>query len=148
MILRALIAAVGVLAAALAWQSLRLHGTQDALATLQQSLTTAQQQSQLRAATTATEAVSTYVQHQDRDAPVVERVVTRTRNICLREQAADHLPVPAAAGDIGQARRQAQDDADRAAWISAVADDLKTCAAELNRLDAIRNYHNANVGVP
>lgn len=142
-----LLAVVAVLGASAAWQTYRLERAQTALSELQQSITTAQQQSELRAATSGQEAVSTYVQAQERDAPIVERVVTRTRNVCLQQPAARDLSVPAATGGAGPAGRQAQDDADRAAWVSAVAEDLRTCASELARLDAIRAFHNANVGL-
>lgn len=143
-----LIALAAVLGISAAVQTLRLSRAQHALADLQQSITAAAQQSQLRAATTGQEAVSSYAQSQQQDAPLVERVVTRVRNVCLRQPSPGGLPVPAAASEPGQARRDAQDDADRAAYLSAVADDLRTCQSELNRLDAIRQFHNANVGEP
>lgn len=146
MILRALIAALGVCIVALAGQTYRLDRAQNALTELQESITTAAQKSELRAATTAVEAVSNYVQANERDAPIVARVTERVRNVCVREQADDRLPVPAAPAGAGPAGSKAQDDADRAAFLGAVADDLETCVSELNRLDAIRNFHNANTG--
>lgn len=145
LITSALFALAGAAIAAAAAQTYRLDRTQDALADLQRSIATAVQASELRGATTAVEAVSHYVETQQQDAPVVERVVTRTVNVCLRQQAADRLSVPGTAGGAGSAGGKAQDDADRE-WVQAIAADLKTCAAELNRLDAIRNFHNANTG--
>ena len=146
LITSALFALAGAAIAAAAAQTYRLARTQDALADLQQSIATAAQTSELRGATTAVEAVSQSVETQQKDAPVVERVVTRTVNVCLRQQAADRLPVPGAAGGARQADAETKDDANRAAWLGAVADDLATCAAALNRCDSIRNFHNANVG--
>lgn len=140
-----LLAAAAVLGISTLWQTHRLHSTQAALQTLKQSITTAEQQSQLRAATTATEAVSTYVQANEADAPIVERVVTRTRNVCVREPARD-LPVPAVPAGNRQAAAAAQDRADDAAWLSAVADDIETCAGALNMCRAQYDFHKANEG--
>lgn len=131
------------LAAATAVQTYRLDGAQDALAALQASIDKAASQSEARAAQTGLEAVTRYVQKQEADAPTVERVVTRVRDVCLRKPADRDLSMSGTPGASGQASREAQDDA---TFAQAIADDLAACSGELNRLDAIRQFHNANVG--
>jgi len=99
-------------------------------------------ESEKRGAETGQEAVTTYVDQQAQDAPVIERVVTRVHNVCVRKPDRD-LSLPAPAGVSGLPGREAQDQADRE-FAQAIADDLAACSGELNRLDAIRDFHNAN----
>lgn len=104
--------------------------------------------SQLRAAETGQEAVQAHVERIEQDRPVVERVVTRLRNVCLRQPAADRdLPMPAGAAPADDAARAAGDDADRA-FTDAAGRDLARCSAELSRLSGLQNWVHANGGAP
>lgn len=138
--------AFAAVAALLGMQTMRLDRAQLDLERLQASISAASSKSETRAAQTGLEAVTSYVQKQQADAPVVERVVDRVRNVCLRKPASGDLPIAGAPGVFGQAGREAQDDRARTQYLQDVADDLVTCKAELDRLDAIRDFHNANVG--
>lgn len=146
MIAKLLLALLGLSIAAGVGQTVRLSSARADLTALRESITTAQAKSETRAATTGLEAVTNYVQVQEQDAPVVERAVDRIRNVCLQQPTKDRLPVSAASGVPGQAGREAEDGRARAQYVDELAADLKTCAAELNRLDAIRTFHNHNVG--
>lgn len=105
----------------------------------------AQAQSVATATTAEVKELDTYVQKQIEDAPAVDRVVARTRSSCVRRSTEDRVQVPPTTEELGQASREAEDDRMREEWLALVSDDLRTCAAELDRLDAIRNIHNAQV---
>lgn len=91
----------------------------------------------------AINSVERYYVTRNEDAPVVERVVERVRNVCVRQ--AGGVSLPTAPSGAGQASRQAQDDRARESYLADVADDLATCQSELTRLDAIREFHNSVV---
>lgn len=144
-----LLAGVGTiiitLVSAAATQTVRLERKNTELTQCQAAITAAQSSGKVRAAGTGLEAVTNYVTKQTEDGPVIERVVTRVHNVCVRQPADRDLSVPAAASVSGLPGREAQDQADRE-FAQAIADDLAACSGELNRLDAIREFHNANVG--
>lgn len=93
----------------------------------------------MKAATDGTRALENYVERTEQDRPVVERVVTHVRNLCVRQPAAGHLPMPEGAGLPQEASGEAADSGDRA-FADAIADDLPTCAEELVRLDEAARY--------
>lgn len=101
--------------------------------------------SQTRGATTGQEAVENYVDRNAADRPVVERVVERVRNVCMRSEDPVRVPVPESAGDADGAKGGTQDDEDRA-FAEAISDDLRTCQEELNKLDGLRAWLRANGG--
>lgn len=105
----------------------------------------AESKSAERGATSGQEAVSTYVERNEADRPVVERVVERVRNVCLRSPDPVRVSVPQGAAAPDGAKSRTQDDEDRA-FAEDVADDLRTCQAELNKLDSLRAWIVANGG--
>lgn len=96
-------------------------------------------------ATTGAEATVTYVQRNEADRPVVERVVERVRNVCVRPKDPVRVPVSQGPGDPDGAKGGTQDREDDA-FREAIADDLRTCQAELNKLDGLRTWVRANGG--
>lgn len=137
------------LTAALAVQTVRLSLVKSSLKLCEAAPKLAAAESEVVAATAAVEGLEIYASKQSESAPVLDRVVERTRNVCL--PAVNHLPMRALAQDDGQTGREAADRradeewyADRE-WIAAVEEDLRTCQAELNRLDFIRDFHNRQV---
>src|SRR5690606_26100377 len=93
---------------------------------------------QITSANAGTTTVTEYADRVQSDRAPVERVITRVRNICLREPA-DHLPVPESAGAVQAPGGQAGDAGDDA-FVAALQRDVQTCAAELARLDGSARY--------
>lgn len=91
-------------------------------------------------ASAGTKTVTNYVERLEEDRPIVERVITRIRNVCLRGGASGvRRSVPEGAGTVqapGSETRNGGDDA----FAAALQRDLKVCAAELNRLDESARY--------
>lgn len=142
-ILGALGAVIAILLICLAAQSVRLDAANGRYADLQKSIVNASRESEARGAKTGLEAVEGYVQQQQKDAPVIERVVTRTRNVCLRPSS--NLPVPARTEDTHDAAAGAGNDEDRA-FREAIANDLATCQNELTRFSALQQWVISNQG--
>jgi hypothetical protein len=101
--------------------------------------------SQAKGASTGQEAVTVYVERNEADRPVVERVVERVRNVCLRSEDPVRVPVPEGAGAADEAASRTQDDEDRA-FAEAIADDLQACNTELNKLSSLQDWIRANSG--
>lgn len=141
---RVLSAFILVLLVALGAQTMRLGAAQRQHAALGASIAKAKTDSVLRGALTGQEALSTYVRDSKKDAPVVERVVTRLRNVCLRQPAAD-LPVPEGAGGADGPGRGAGDLQDRE-FAEAAGRDLAACKDELNKLKGLRRFVRDNGG--
>ncbi len=102
------------------------------------------------AGTAGIEAVENY--HADRDANAVPvAAASRTiRDVCLRDQ--DRIPVPASAGLAGSPSVKIENNRAREVtakekeqYVAELIEDMATCQAELDRLDAIREFHNALV---
>ncbi len=92
----------------------------------------------LQAATTGTEAVTTYADHIQQDAPVVERVVTRIVRQCAER-------VPSGTGDIHAAGVRDGNAEDRA-FAEAAGRDLQACASELERFRGLQEWKRRNGG--
>lgn len=103
--------------------------------------------SRLRGAETGQEAVQAHVERIEQDRPAVERVVTRLRNICVRQPPAGDLPVPAGPASTDDARDAARNARDRA-FADAAGRDLARCSTELSRLAALQDWVRANGGQP
>ncbi|HEX6215285.1 MAG TPA: hypothetical protein VFZ38_10725 [Vicinamibacterales bacterium] len=128
------------LALAFAWQVRAKEEAQDALSDFRQSVEQAGLKSQLQGAQSGVEAVTTYVEQNEADRPVVERVVERVRHVCLRPEG--RVPVPASPGTADEAPGRTSDDE----FAKAIGQDLATCKAELNRLGALQVWVKANGG--
>lgn len=145
-LLLALIAWGGVQTVRVAHEQRAHEKTKSALQQIKDSIKTAAAESQARGAVTGQQAVEGYEDAKQQAAPVVERVVTRVRNVCLREPAADdHLPLPNRASEAHDAATGAGDAGDRA-FARAIGRDLTTCAAELERLKALQRWVRDNGG--
>lgn len=99
---------------------------------------------ELLAAEAGRNAVEDYRHEVSEQAPVVERVVERVRNICVRDEARDPgsrgLPLPAAAaGTAGPGLRNG--DAEDRAFSAAVGRDLAACADELVRFRKVMEHY-------
>lgn len=103
----------------------------------EQDVASAEQQTQSAQAGTTT--VTNYADRQEQDRAPLERVVYRTRNICLRDDGADRLPVSESPGAVQASGGEAGDDRDDA-FIAALERDLGKCNAELIRLDESARY--------
>jgi hypothetical protein len=101
--------------------------------------------SQAKGATTGQEAVTVYVERNEADRPVVERVVERVRNVCLRSQDPVRVPVPESTPRADETAAGAGDGEDRA-FVEAIGRDLETCKAELNKLSTLQEWLRANGG--
>lgn len=122
--------------------------TRSALRQLRDSIKTAAAESQARGAMTGQQAVEDLDHANVQNAPIVERVVTRVRNVCLREPAAgadDHLPLPDRTGQANDTAAGAGDAGDRA-FAEAVARDIAVCANERERLIALQRWVSDNGG--
>jgi hypothetical protein len=139
------------LAAAVWIQTERLEAAQQDIAAAQQQLRMLALESQAQSALSGPEAVTAYVDQSNQDRPVVERVVTRVRHVCLREPAG-HLPMPAGAGDFHAADPGAGDAADRAradadqAFAEAVGRDLAKCNDALNLYGGFQQWKREHGG--
>lgn len=91
----------------------------------------------------AIESVERYYVTRNEDLPVVERVVERVRNVCVRDTGGVSVPAPSA--QFGPTGGETEDDRERARYLADLAEDIAVCQSELTRLDAIRDYHNALV---
>lgn len=105
----------------------------------------AESKSAERGATTGAEATVVYVERNEKDRPVVERVVERVRNVCVRSP--DPVRVPVSQGSAGPddtaiRTQDREDDAFR----EAIADDLQACNSELNKLRELQAWVISNGG--
>lgn len=105
----------------------------------------AESKSAERGAVTGAEATVVYVERNEADSPVVERVVERVRNVCVRPKDPVRVPVPQGSPDPDGTEGGTQDDQGRA-FADDVADDLRTCQTELNKLEGLRTWVRANGG--
>lgn len=149
---------IAALAVAVIVQQARVMGRDGTIAkrdaaiqSIKDQQTVAAAKSEAHGATTGQEAVETYVERNEADAPVVERVVDRVRNVCLHDRApARDLPVPEGAGLADGAAARARDAEARAAedraYAIAIGDDLETCAKQLNKLRGLQGWIRANGG--
>jgi len=96
------------------------------------------QKQAVKAANTGTTAVEAVHEEIKRDAPVVERVVTRVRNVCLHDDKG-RVSVPASAEEPARAPEPAQDAGDRA-FVDAIESDIKQCADDLARLKGLQQW--------
>lgn len=142
---------IAVLAAAIWVQQGRVESRDETIgerdATIQEMKAAgklAEAKSAERGATTGQEAVQNYVEQNRQDAPVVERVVERVRNVCLRQADRD-LPVPESAAAPDGSAAAAGDDGDRA-FAEAIGRDLEACNRELNKLGRLQTWVKANGG--
>lgn len=145
MILRALLIIVAVLVAAVVVQSVRLHFAKAQLASLEREYAAAQVENVIKGATSATDALENYVERHEQDAPVVERVVERVRNVCLHSES--RVPLPAGAGTLSGAGARTRDDEDRARderFVEAIEHDLAYCNDKLNVLRGLQQFCIAN----
>ncbi len=105
----------------------------------------AESKSAERGAVTGAEATVVYVERNEADRPIVDRVVERVRNVCVRPKDPVRVPVPQSSPDPDGAKGRTQDDEERA-FADDVADDLRTCQTELNKLEGLRTWVRANGG--
>ncbi len=112
---------------------------------MKDAATLAESKSAERGAVTGAEATVVYVERNEADRPVVDRVVERVRNVCVRPKDPVRVPVSQGAPAVDGPQGGAQDDEDRA-FANDVADDLRTCQTELNKLEGLRTWVRANGG--
>lgn len=105
----------------------------------------AESKSAERGATTGAEATVAYVERNEKDRPVVERVVERVRNVCVRSPDPVRVPVSQGPRPPDEAAGRAEDREDDA-FREAIADDLQACNSELNKLTALQDWVRANSG--
>lgn len=144
-----------VVACAGSYATGRYHGTHSEREAwqLQEAKAALKSQKQATAiAEIATAEVTDYVDQVREDAPVVERVVERVRNVCLRPADPDRVPVPAPARAADAAALAAQNarnrEAEDAEYIAAIQSDLASCANDLARFSALQAFaEKASAGV-
>ena len=140
------------LVAAVWLQITRVHAREETIGQRDQTIQSmkdaakvAESKSAERGATTGAEATVDYVQRNEADRPVVERVVERVRNVCLRPPDPVRVPVPEGTAVADAAPSGTQDREDDA-FAQAIADDLQACNAELNKLTALQDWVAKNGG--
>ena len=152
-IIGALLAVLLALAVATGVQTLRLHTAQNdareaqlAHQELLVNYRAAQADATRRAAEAGAFVRQRYDQQLEADRPVVERVVHRVRNVCLRDEStAAHRDsaVPAAPGVADEAAGESANNRDRA-FALAIAADLETCHRDLQRMSALQSWVRLN----
>lgn len=127
-------------------QTSRLDDAKTAIAGMAHEQVVASLNSQLGARDATIKELRNYDSKNKKDVVPTGRVVERIRNVCLQTSAG--VPVPPFAPGAGPTGSEAEDSGSREAdeqFVQDLQEDLQTCQAELNRLDAVRNFHNAGV---
>lgn len=112
-------------------------------------------QAELRAmrARVAAATTQTLMETKDEEAPVIDRVVVRTRNVCVRgaDEAGVLPPAGSALLDDGRGGRDADDPGGPRAdqrWLDKVSADLRMCHKELLEARASAEYLKGIGAVP
>ena len=101
-----------------------------------------------RGAQTGQEAVQSYVQRNEQEAPLMERVVDRVRVVCMRDPASapnDRLSVPEGSPDPDGRAQAPRNNGDRE-FAAAIGRDLQACRTEMTKLSELQTWLRANGG--